>query len=154
ELAAITVQASAVTIDKLRTEFTQSVSAAEREMLPTARNTNDLLQFIPGSRPGQVFGGSTDQANLYQLDGVMVNAPGTGGSFLLPNVGGLQDFEVVALGAGAEDGNFQGGLANMVTKQGTTTCQGAVRAFTENRGIGASNVNAFENGQEQSGRHE
>ena len=154
ELATVTVTASSVTIDKTRTEFTSSVSARERELLPTARNTNELLNLIPGSRPGQVFGGSTNQANLYQLDGVMVNAPGTGGSFLLPNVDWLQDFTVVALGAGAEYGNFQGGLINMVTKQGTNTFQGAARGYFENRSIGASNVNAFENGQEQSGRNE
>lgn len=154
ELAAITVTASSVTLDKTTTEFTSSVGARERELLPTARNTNDLLALIPGSRPGQVFGGSTNQANLYQLDGVMVNAPGTGGSFLLPNVDWLQDFTVVALGAGAEYGNFQGGLVNMVTKQGSNTFQGAIRGYFENRSIGAGNVNAFENGQEQSGRNE
>jgi hypothetical protein len=154
ELATVTVTASSVELDKTTTEFSSSLTARERELLPTARNTNDLLAFIPGSRPGQVFGGSTNQANLYQLDGVMVNAPGTGGSFLLPNVDWLQDFTVVALGAGAEYGNFQGGLINMVTKQGTNTFQGAVRGYYENRSIGASNVNAFENGQEQSGRNE
>lgn len=154
ELATITVTASSVMLDKTTTEFTSSLGAAERELLPTARNTNDLLALIPGSRPGQVFGGSTNQANLYQLDGVMVNAPGTGGSFLLPNVDWLQDFTVVALGAGAEYGNFQGGLVNMVTKQGSNTFQGAIRGYYENRSIGASNVNAFENGQEQSGRNE
>ena len=74
-----------------------------------------------------MFGGSTNQANLYQLDGVTVNAPGTGGSFLLPNVDWLEDFKVIALGAGAEYGNFQGGLINMVTKSGNNTLQGAVR---------------------------
>lgn len=154
ELAAVTVSASSVTLDRITTEFTSSVSARERELLPTARNTDDLISLIPGSRPGQIFGGSTNQANLYQLDGVMVNAPGSGGSFLLPNVDWLQDFTVVALGAGAEYGNFQGGLVNMVTKQGSNTFQGAVRGYFENRGFGASNVNAFENGQEQSGRSE
>ena len=154
ELAPITVTASTVTINTTSTEFTSSLGAREREMLPTARNTNDLIAFTPGSRPGQIFGGSTNQANVYQLDGVTVNAPGTGGSFLLPNVDWLEDFKVIALGAGAEYGNFQGGLINMVTKSGTNTLQGAVRAFAESRVLNASNVNAFENGSEQSGRQE
>ena len=154
ELTPVTVSASKVTINRTTTEFTSSLGAREREMLPTARNTNDLIAFTPGSRPGQIFGGSTNQANLYQLDGVTVNAPGTGGSFLLPNVDWLEDFKVIALGAGAEYGNFQGGLINMVTKSGNNTMQGAVRVFAESRAFNASNVNAFENGSEQSGRQE
>lgn len=154
ELAAITVTASKVTINRTTTEFTSSLGATERELLPTARNTNDLVAFTPGARPGQIFGGSTNQANLYQLDGVTVNAPGTGGSFLLPNVDWLEEFKVIALGAGAEYGNFQGGLINMVTKSGNNTFQGAVRAFAESNALNASNVNAFENGSEQSGRQE
>lgn len=154
ELAPLTVIASKVTINTTSTEFTSSLGAREREMLPTARNANDLIAFTPGSRPGQIYGGSTNQANLYQLDGVTVNAPGTGGSFLLPNVDWLEDFKVIALGAGAEYGNFQGGLINMVTKSGNNTMQGAVRAFAESRVLNASNVNAFESGSEQSGRQE
>ncbi|MBL0169397.1 MAG: carboxypeptidase regulatory-like domain-containing protein [Gemmatimonadaceae bacterium] len=154
ELAPISISASKVTINRTTTEFTSSLGARERELLPTARNTNDLIAFTPGSRPGQIFGGSTNQANLYQLDGVTVNAPGTGGSFLLPNVDWLEDFKVIALGAGAEYGNFQGGLINMVTKSGNNTLQGAMRAFAESRAFNASNVNAFENGSEQAGRQE
>lgn len=154
ELNPVTVSASKVIINRTSTEFTSSLGASERELLPTARNTNDLVAFTPGSRPGQIFGGSTNQANLYQLDGVTVNAPGTGGSFLLPNVDWLEDFKVIALGAGAEYGNFQGGLINMVTKSGTNTRQGAIRLFAESRAFNASNVNAFENGSEQSGRQE
>ncbi len=154
ELTPVSVSASKVTINRTTTEFTSSLGAKERELLPTARNTNDLIAFIPGSRPGQIFGGSTNQANLYQLDGVTVNAPGTGGSFLLPNVDWLEDFKVIALGAGAEYGNFQGGLVNMVTKSGNNTMQGAFRVFAESRVFNASNVNAFENGSEQASRQE
>lgn len=154
ELTPMTVNASKVTINRTTTEFTSSLGVRERERLPTARNTNDLVAFTPGARPGQIFGGSTNQANLYQLDGVTVNAPGTGGSFLLPNVDWLEDFKVIALGAGAEYGNFQGGLINMVTKSGNNTLQGAVRVFAESRAFNASNVNAYESGSEQSGRQE
>ena len=154
ELTPVTVNASKVAIAKTSTEFTSSLGARERELLPTARNTNDLIAFTPGARPGQLFGGSTNQANLYQLDGVTVNAPGTGGSFLLPNVDWLEDFKVIALGAGAEYGNFQGALINMVTKSGNNTLQGTARAFVESATMNASNVNAFENGSEQSGRFE
>lgn len=125
---------------------TFALGARERERLPSPRDANALIRFTPGARPGQVFGGSTNQANLYQLDGVMVNQPGAGGSFLLPNIDWLEDFRVVGLGAGAEYGNFQGGLINLVTKSGTNTLQGALRTFTEQRafnGAAASDVSVL-----------
>lgn len=122
---------------------TFALGSRERDRLPTPRDANALIRFTPGARPGQVFGGSTNQANLYQLDGVTVNQPGAGGSFLLPNIDWLEDFRVIGLGAGAEYGNFQGGLINLVTKSGTNTLQGALRTFTEQRafnGAAASDV--------------
>ncbi len=154
ELEAVTVNARASSISTSNTEFTSTLGSKERELLPAARNANALIAFTPGARPGQVFGGSTDQANVYQLDGVMVNQPGTGGSFLLPNVDWIEDFKVIGLGAGAEYGNFQGGLINIVTKSGSNTWQGQLRSFVENRALNASNVNAFENGSELDNRVE
>ncbi|MDQ6611805.1 MAG: carboxypeptidase regulatory-like domain-containing protein, partial [Gemmatimonadota bacterium] len=153
-LATVTVTAKPNAIDKITTEFTSSLTVKERELLPTGRGANSLIAFTPGARPDGVFGGSTGQANLYQLDGVTMNQPGTGGSFLLPNVDWLEDIRVIGLGAGAEYGNFQGGLINMVTKSGTNTRQGAIRTFYETRALGATNVNAFENGSELDNRSE
>ncbi len=154
ELQAVTVSADAMAINRTTTEFTSTLSARERELLPAARDANALINFTPGARPGQVFGGSTGQANLYQLDGVMVNQPGSGGSFLLPNVDWIEDFKVIGLGAGAEYGNFQGGLINIVTKSGSNTLRGQVRTFFENRALNAGNVNARESGAELDGRTE
>jgi len=153
-LESLTVRAGVATINTSSTEFTSTLGSRERELLPAARDANALINFTPGARPGQVFGGSTGQANLYQLDGVTVNQPGTGGSFLLPNVDWIEDFKVIGLGAGAEYGNFQGGLINIVTKSGSNTLQAQVRTFVENRALNASNVNAFENGSELDNRLE
>ena len=154
ELQPVVVNASATTINTTTTAFTSSLPVRERELLPTPRDANALIGFTPGARPGQLFGGSTAQANLYQLDGVTVNQPGSGGSFLLPNVDWIEDFTVIGLGAGAEYGNFQGGLVNVVTKSGSNTVQAQLRTFYENRRLNASNVNAFENGAELDNRVE
>jgi hypothetical protein len=155
ELQAVSVVASPVEISRATTEVgTTTLSARERELLPTPRDANSLLQFTPGARPGQVYGGSTDQANLYQLDGVMANQPGRGGAFLLPNVDWIQSIEVKGLGAGAEYGNFQGGLVNIVTKSGTNTFQGALRGFYEGAGLNATNINAREQGSQLADRYE
>lgn len=152
ELEPVTVRATPATTNS--TEFTRSLQARERELLPAPRNANALIGLLPGIRPGQIYGGSTGQANLYQLDGVTVNQPGRGGSFLLPNVDWIEDIRVIGPGAGAEYGNFQGGLINIVTKSGSNTTQGQLRTFLENRTLNASNVNAFERGVELDGRLE
>jgi hypothetical protein len=155
ELQPVTVRAEPVSPSRSSSaEVTRSLQARERELLPAPRNANALIGLLPGVRPGQVYGGSTGQANLYQLDGVTVNQPGRGGSFLLPNVDWIEDIRVIGPGAGAEYGNFQGGLINIVTKSGSNTLQGQLRTFFENRSLNASNVNAFENGSELDGRLE
>lgn len=155
ELQAVRVVSSPVEISRATNEVgTTTLGERERELLPTPRDANSLLQFTPGARPGGVYGGSTDQANLYQLDGVMANQPGRGGAFLLPNVDWIQSIEVKGLGAGAEYGNFQGGLVNIVTKSGSNTLQGAVRGFYESAGLNATNVNAFELGEQLANRYE
>jgi hypothetical protein len=135
-------------------ELTFSLSARERALLPTPRDANGLIAFTPGARPGQVYGGSTNQANLYQLDGVTVNQPGLGGAFLLPNVDWIEEFKVIGPGAGAEYGNFQGGLVNIVTKSGSNTLRGQLRTFVENRALSRQNLNAFEAGSELDSRVE
>ena len=154
ELAPITIAAAPEPGELVGHEFTRTLSAAERDRLPGPRDVNGLLGFFPGMRPDQVYGGSTSQANLYQLDGVMVNQPGTGGSFLLPNVDWVEELKVIGPAAGAEHGNFQGGLVNIVTKSGSNTRQGQLRTLYEGRALGRSSATPFAQGDELEGRLE
>lgn len=136
------------------TEYTTSLDVEEIERLPISRDATDLINFVPGARPDQLFGGSTSQANSYQIDGVTVNAPGFGGDFLLPNVDWIEEVVVKGLGAGAEYGNFQGGLFNLVTKSGTNTFRGGIRFNFESEDLAASNLNVLEAGDQQESRWE
>ena len=154
ELDPITVSARAQLIDKNTSEVSTRIDKEAIDMLPAPRVATSLLQFVPGTRPGQVWGGSTSQANSYMLDGVNVNDPGFGGDFLLPNVDWLEDFQVRGLGAGAEYGNFQGGLINIVTKTGNNTFQGGIRFNYEDADFNATNINLREFGAEQAQRWE
>ena len=52
-----------------------------------------------------------------------MNSPGYGGSYLLPNVDWIEELQVKGLGAGAEYGNFQVDLVNIVTSSGSNTFQ-------------------------------
>ncbi|MCG8455241.1 MAG: TonB-dependent receptor, partial [Holophagales bacterium] len=150
----ITVTAEAPLIDATSTEYSTTLSADELQLLPTAREADDLVKFTPGARPDQVWGGSTEQANSYQLDGVGVNHPGFGGDFLLPNVDWIEEIEIKGLGAGAQHGSFQGGLINIVTKSGGNDFAGTVRTNYESESLNSSNLIAAEAGSERDDRWE
>lgn len=166
QLGAVTVTAAPNAIDRATNEVASTtLGARERELLPTSRDATALVQFTPGAQAAtggtdarlagtQVFGGSGDQANLWRLDGVTANQPGQGGAFVVPNVDWIESIEVKGLGVGAEYGDFQGGLVNIVTKSGSNTRQGAVRTFYENRALNANNTNAFALGSRLASRYE
>ena len=69
ELEPIVVLAARPLIDRTTTEFTTTLESEVVDMLPASRTAVELIEFIPGARPDQVWGGSTAQANAYQLDG-------------------------------------------------------------------------------------
>ena len=151
---AMVVTAASPLIDDSTTEFGLTLDARDTELLPISRSATDLVKFTPGASNGAVWGGSTDQANSYKLDGVGVNQPGFGGDFLLPNVDWIEEFQVKGLGAGAEDGNFQGGLISIVTKSGTNELKGGVRVNFEDESLNATNLDTREAGSEDDQRFE
>ena len=150
----VTVTASAPLLDTASTDLGTTLNSETTDILPYSRDATSLIKFTPGGQRNQLWGGSTDQANSYQLDGVSVTDPGFGGEFLLPNVDWIEEFQVKGLGAGAEYGNFQGGLVNIVTKSGSNTFEGSVRTNFESESLNSTNVNAFEAGEEQDQRWE
>lgn len=153
-LDSIVVEASAVRINTGDTEFGSRLTSRELALLPLPDDAHSLVVFTPGARPDQVWGAATAQANNYQLDGVAVNHPGLGGDFLQPSTSWLEEVEVRGLGAGAESGNFQGGIVNLVTKSGSNRFQGALRANGESWHLNGSNLRATEIGIEPSHRAE
>ncbi|MEM6456022.1 MAG: carboxypeptidase regulatory-like domain-containing protein [Acidobacteriota bacterium] len=150
----LTVTAERPLISATTTELDFTLDAEATTQLPTARTATDLVKFTPGASNGAVWGGSGDQANSYQLDGVSVNQTGFGGDFLLPNVDWIEEFQVKGLGAGAEYGNFQGGLINIVTKSGSNEVRGGVRGNFENDDLRDSTLDTREVGFEDDDRWE
>jgi hypothetical protein len=153
-LDSIVVHASAVRINTGDTEFGSRLTARELALLPLPDDAHSLVAFTPGARPDQVWGAATAQANNYQLDGVAVNHPGVGGDFLQPSTSWIEEIEVRGLGAGAEYGNFQGGLVNLVTKSGTNRFQGALRTSGESYHLNGTNLRVSEAGVEPAHRAE
>ena len=153
-LDSIVVHAAAVRINTSDTEFGTRLTTRELGLLPLPNDTRDLVAFTPGARPNQIWGAATAQANNYQLDGVAVNHPGLGGDFLEPAPSWIEEIEVKGLGAGAEYGNFQGGLVNVVTKSGSNRFQGELRSNGESYHLNGSNLRVTEAGSEPSHRGE
>lgn len=139
-LAPVLVEAPQVTIKRGDTQFETEVNADAIAALPIGLDIDRAIALTPGARPNQMWGGATAQANNYQIDGVSMNHPGVGGRVFEPNVSWIQQLEVRGLGAGAEYGDFQGGLVDMITKSGSNTEEGFARANVESSLLNSSGL--------------
>lgn len=154
QLSTIRVVTSPTGIDVSRPELTMRFDRTFTELLPSARDASSLIALVPGARKDQLWGGAPGVSNNYQFDGIAVNHPGAGGDFLSLSVDWIQSLEVRGLGAGAEYGNFQGGIINALTKTGGNEHRSSVRTNYESASLTSSNIGANEAGVEQAGRRE
>jgi hypothetical protein len=153
-LDSLIVSAPAVRISTRDTELRSRMTVREVALLPTAFDARDLVGFTPGARPDQIWGGASDQANSYVLDGAIMNHPGLGGAFFLPSVSWIESVDVRGLGAGADQGNFQGGMVDIATRSGGNTVEGAFRTALESHRLNGSNFIPREIGRELGSRYE
>ncbi|HJQ19700.1 MAG TPA: TonB-dependent receptor [Gemmatimonadaceae bacterium] len=154
QLSTISVVTSPTAIDASTTALNVRLDRQFTALLPSARDASSLIALIPGARQGQLWGGAPGVSNNYQLDGVAVNHPGLGGDFLGLSIDWIDALEVRGLGAGAEQGNFQGGVINAVTRTGTNDRRQSLRTNYESQALTATNISANEEGIEQASRRE
>lgn len=154
QLSTIHVVTSPTSINASTPELSLRLDRGFTELLPTARDASSLIALVPGARKEQLWGGAPGVSNDYQLDGVSMNHPGVGGDFLSLSVDWIEALDIRGLGAGAEHGNFQGGIINAITKTGTNDRRTAFRTNYESERLTATNLNADEEGVEQAGRRE
>jgi hypothetical protein len=154
QLSSVTVLVTPTSIDATTPELARRIMVATVTRLPVGRDASSLVDLVPGARRGFIWGAGSDAANNYQLDGVSVNHPGVGGEFLPLSIDWIEALEVRGLGAGAELGNFQGGIVNAVTKTGTNKLEGGLRVDYISPSLTASNILPDEEGAEQSMRRE
>jgi outer membrane receptor protein involved in Fe transport len=123
----ISVEAGTI-VDQQRTGFANRFGQDALSAIPVRRfSMFDLIRATPGVSPTSassgadpsvsVFGSSVNE-NLYLLDGTNFTCPCSGGPQPQPDVDVIQEVHVDSLGASAEFGNIQGGVFNVVTKQG------------------------------------
>jgi hypothetical protein len=116
------------TVDQQRSGIASRFDQEALSAIPVRRfSMFDLIRATPGVSPTSassgtdpsvsVFGSSVNE-NLYLLDGTNFTCPCSGGPQPQPDVDVIQEVHVDSLGASAEFGNIQGGVINVVTKQG------------------------------------
>lgn len=154
QLSTVEVKVTPTSIDASTTELTRRLDVADVKLVPMGRDASSLITLVPGATKGFVWGGAGDATNNYQLDGVSVNHPGIGGDFLSPSIDWIEALEVKGLGAGAEYGDFQGGIINAVTRTGTNDWRGTLRANYISPSLTMSNIEPNEEGAEQTQRRE
>src|SRR4051812_2154179 len=135
QLSTIRVVTSPTAIDVSRPELTMRFDRAFTEQLPSGRDAASLIALVPGARKDQLWGGAPGVSNNYQMDGIAANHPGSGGDFLALSVDWIDALEVRGLGAGAEYGNFQGGIINALTRTGGNVPRVSVRTSYESAGL-------------------
>ena len=154
QLSTVEVRVTATSIDPTTTEIARRLEVSDVKLVPMGRDANSLIALVPGAAKGFVWGGASDATNNYKLDGVSVNHPGFGGDYLSPSIDWIEALEVRGLGAGAEYGDFQGGIINAVTRTGTNDLRGSVRANYIGPSLTATNIQPNEEGAEQTMRRE
>ena len=151
-LDSLVVSAPAQSIATATAELATRLTVEEISLLPTTVDARQLIGLTPGARPDQIWGGASDQANSYVLDGTLVNHAGQGGAFFIPSPTWIETLEVRGLGSGAEYGNFQGGVVEVSTLDGGNVVQGALRSSVESFRVNGSNLIAGEIGRELASR--
>jgi len=154
QLSTVEIRESATEIDSRSTELAQLIRVDDVKLVPMGRTATDLVALVPGTAKAFVWGGAGAAANNYQLDGIAMSHPGTGGDFVAPSIDWIESLEVKGLGAGAEYGDFQGGIINAITKTGTNKLQGALRTNYISPSLTSTNILPNEEGAEQTMRRE
>ncbi len=115
---------------------------------PTQRNSFNLLQVAPGVSPGLgdsnninfIVLGSNPQSNSWNIDGVEMSAPEIGSTLDYEAPDGIEEIQVMGVGAPAEYGNHLGAVFNVVTKKGGNDFHGGANFYFQNDALTGNNV--------------
>ncbi|HSJ23200.1 MAG TPA: TonB-dependent receptor [Longimicrobiales bacterium] len=132
------------------TEFGVRIGAQALRLLPMSWDPAALAGLAPGVTGDRIWGGAAREANLYQVDGMTLTHPGSGGYLVPLSPSWVEEVEVRGLGSGADVGNFQGGVVNLVTRSGGEDARSSIRTAVETAGLNASHDIANEISRERS----
>jgi len=134
----MTVSAGAPVVDSLHAGTSTTFNQEMLDSLPAARTSwFNTVNFAPAMRADlENFGsanfimyGSDVNQNSYQFEGIDYNAPSSSSMFDRPNPDTMQELQVKAVGTSAEEYGFQGGVVNMIVKEGSNRFKGMVSEY-------------------------
>jgi hypothetical protein len=104
----------------------------------------DLIKVAPGVSPTSPASGVSNSVstlgsgvneNAFLLDGTNFTCPCSGGAVAEPGIDVIQEVQVQTVGASAEYGNIQGGVFNVVTRQGGNAFQHDASYYWQGAGL-------------------
>jgi hypothetical protein len=124
----IVVEASGPELDARDSGFNARFGPRELQNIPTRRSSMfDFIRSAPGVSPTSassgtvttmsVFGSGTNE-NAYLIDGTNFTCPCNGIARAEPGIDFIHEIQIQTAGESAEYGNIQGGVINVVTRQG------------------------------------
>jgi hypothetical protein len=154
----VTVQSTQVEVNTVNPQMGEVIDGKEMNNMPlNGRAYTDLLALQPGVNPISVaqFGseapanslnngllsisGARDSNSGFMVNGANVVEGYAGGTFLVPTLDSIAEFRIITSNAGAEYGNYSGGLVNVVTKSGTNKLHGDAFEFFRNTNLDGRN---------------
>ena len=125
----IEVRAAGTHLEARDPGFSTVFSQEDLKNIPTRRSSMfDFIRASPAVSPTSpssatattvsVFGSGTNE-NMFLIDGTNFTCPCNGVARSEPGVDFIQEIHVQSVGASAEYGNVQGGVINVVTRQGS-----------------------------------
>ncbi|MFN7989966.1 MAG: TonB-dependent receptor [Thermoanaerobaculia bacterium] len=121
---AVTVTGEAPSVSVVDNAVSSNLTAEYLERQPLSRDTNSLVNQVPGVNSGRAYGSTEERTLAFNLDGVNVSNPASGEHWALTNPDWIKEIQVVGLGAPAEYGGFTGAAFNLVTKSGGNSVKG------------------------------
>jgi carboxypeptidase family protein/TonB-dependent receptor-like protein len=125
----IEVRATASHIEARDPGISTRFGHEDLQQMPTRRTSMfDFIRATPGASPTSpssatattvsMFGSGTNE-NMFLIDGTNFTCPCNGVARSEPGVDFIQEIHVQSVGASAEYGNIQGGVINVITRQGS-----------------------------------
>lgn len=126
----VTVTGEAPLIDTKSTQIGEVLDNEVLKSLPVPRFPSNLLESAAGSVGTTAMGAGSSSSNAFQLDGVDVSDPETGGVWVFVNMESIDEMQLLPIsGSTADVGGFTGSAINMVTKSGGNEFSGGLTYF-------------------------
>jgi hypothetical protein len=148
----VTVISQAPVVDVTKSGLSTTYDQQLLENVPKARFTYiDIMYWAPGVSMNETSGeewhsslGSAYSSDNYLVDGVDTSFDWNGTTWVWNNPDIYQEGEIVAIGAPAEYGDFQGAVVNVVTKSGGNDFRGELNSYVIPSGLVGNNVSDAE----------